>query len=36
MRLESSCKIQFVGDDESGFGCAEFEMPVGHLSGNVQ
>lgn len=34
-RLEMSCKIQFVGKDEFGLRHADFEMPVGYVSGNV-
>ena len=34
-RLEISCKIRFLGNDESGLRHADFEMPVGYVSGNV-
>lgn len=32
----SHSKIQFARNDESRFGHSEFEMPAGHLRGNVQ
>lgn len=35
MRDWTSCQIQFWGNAESGFGHAELEMTVGHLSRKV-